>query len=83
MSPSQGLYLHRTTKHRREADIHTNMFLVGLEVNIFVLERLDSVRAFDDAATVISSVAFVKMHLLRYEKLVIKKTNYSERAPNN
>jgi hypothetical protein len=61
-----------THNRRRNADIYTNMSLVGFEPKILVLGLLKSVWAFDITATVIGSLVIIKMYLLKYGKLVRK-----------
>jgi hypothetical protein len=48
ISPTQGLYLHRTTRHRKKCG-HTSMPRAGCEPAIPIFERPKTVRALDRA----------------------------------
>jgi hypothetical protein len=52
MSPSQGRYLHMTTRTQNKST-HTSMPRVGLQPTIPVFERAETVHSLDRAATVI------------------------------
>jgi hypothetical protein len=49
ISPTQGLYLHWTTQHRKTG--HTSVHRAGFEIAIPVSERSKIVRALERAAT--------------------------------